>query len=41
MQYVNEMQQILCQILDLGLKYYLRILDLQFYFVWKRFDEID
>ena len=41
MQYVNEMQQILCQILDLGLKYYLRILDLQSYFVWKRFDEID
>ena len=34
------MQQMSCQILDLGLKYYLRTFDLQSYFVRKRFDEI-
>ena len=34
------MQQMPCQILDLGLKYYLRTFDLESYFVQKRYDEI-
>ena len=30
------MQQMSCQILDIGLKYYLKTLDLPFYFVKKK-----
>ena len=36
---LNDMQQMPCQLLDLGLKHYLEILDPKFY-LNKKFDEI-